>query len=807
MIAKEAVMAIFLIHAVKFWRRFMFFQRQFFSQAPESCRYLFCRGLAIFAVTFCLAAISAQAAMQPVDEALPMVGTAGHGHTYPGATVPFGFVQLSPDTRTEGWDGCSGYHYSDTNILGFSHLHLSGTGGKDLGDLLILPVTGKLEKSSAYTPLSCENFKSGFSHEKELAQPGYYRVTLDRYNVLAELTATAHCGMHRYTFPASDQSHLLIDLVHGLGGHVVSAELKVESKTMISGWRHNDGWANGRMIYFVIETSKPFKSFGLEVNGKPLPSGQTEAKGKNVRAHLDFAAVHRLFHRSKGQQIILRVGLSPTSVEDAKKNLQTEIPGLDFDAVRKAARNEWNENLSRIQIECANSNIRQTFYSALYHTMVAPTLYNNADDSYRGADRKNHSADFQDYSTFSCWDIFRAEAPLLTLTEPERINDFVKSMLVFYQQSPTHALPVWPLANYETWCMIGNHSIPMIYDAYEKGFRGFNAELAFEAMTNSALGHFKNNKRQDEYNQLGYAPWVKGKGASVSSTLELAYDDWCIAQMAKALGKTSDYELFSKRAENYKNLWDPKTKFFRAKNPDGTFHEPFDPIEIAKGGDTADGSYTEADAWQYAFEVQQDVPGMIQLYGGDQTFVNRLDELFNTDSYMTHWRIDVTGLIGQYAHGNEPDQQCAYLYALAGAQYKTAWRAHEIMLTQYDNTPYGLCGNDDCGQISAWYVWSAMGLYPVNPADGVYVIGSPLVQKAVIHLDPKHYPGGTFTILVHLQKDGYAPNPAMNIYVQSAKLNGKPLNHPWITQQEIARGGTLELDMGILPNKNWGTGN
>jgi len=744
--------------------------------------------LAVF--TLCLSVQSA-VAWQSIDQALPIVGTDGHGHTYPGATVPFGFVQLSPDTRTEGWDACSGYHYSDTNLLGFSHLHLSGTGGKDLGDLLILPVTGPLTN----TPLTCENFKSGFSHEKELAEPGYYRVWLERYDVLAELTATAHCGMHRYTFPASGQNHVLIDLVHGLDAQVIEAGLKVESPTRITGWRNNNGWAKNRTIYFVIESSQPFNGYGLEVDGKPLPSNQKESKGKSVRAHLDFQT-------RKGKRVILRVGLSPTSVEDAKKNLHAEITGWDFDAVRQVALTEWNDNLSRIQVECANPRIRQTFYSALYHTMLAPTLYNNADASYPGADEKVHpSPGFQNYSTFSMWDIFRAEAPLLTLTQPERINDFVQGMLAFYQQSPAHALPVWPLANSETWCMIGNHAIPVICDAYQKGFRGFDAELAYQAMRDSAFGH---QKRQDEYNQLGYVPWVKGQGAAVSQTLELAYDDWCIAQMARALGKTNDCETFSKRADNYKTLWDPKTKFFRAKNPDGTFHEPFNPVEVAKGGNTADGSYTEADAWQYAFAVQQDVTGMIQLYGGDEAFTQRLDELFNTDSSMSSWRIDVTGLIGQYAHGNEPDQQCAYLYALAGSQYKTARRVREIMLTQYDNTPDGLCGNDDCGQVSAWYVWSAMGLYPVNPASGIYVIGSPLVQKANIHLDAKYYPGGTFTIVVHSQRTGYASDPRMDVYIQSAKLNGQPLNRPWITQQEIAKGGTLELVMGILPDKNWG---
>lgn len=734
---------------------------------------------------------------EPVDDALPLVGTGGHGHTYPGATTPFGFVQLSPDTRTGGWDACSGYHYSDSTIMGFSHTHFSGTGGADLGDILILPLTGVLNEPSNYKPLDSIRFKSNFSHDTELAQPGYYRVTLDTYNILAELTATPHAGMHRYTFPASSESHILIDLVHGIGHKPVEEQLHVEKDNLITGFQRTDGWAKGRLLYFVIESSKPFKQFGLEADGKPLPQNETDAKGKGVRAHLDFET-------SKDEQIILRVGLSPTSVDEAMKNLRAEIPSWDFDAVREAARNVWNENLSRIRVETANRNVRQTFYSAFYHAMVAPTLYNDADNSYRGADKQNHSASFQNYSTFSMWDIFRAEAPLITLTEPERVNDMVRSMLTFYQQSPTHALPVWPVANYETFCMIGNHAIPIIYGAYQKGFRGFDAELAFQAMRDSAMGH---QKRQDEYNKLGYVPWVKGQGAATSQTLELCYDDWCIAQMAKALCKTNDYELFTKRSQNYKNIWDPATGFFRSKNADGTYNPDFNPKEVSTRNDVANGYYTEADAWQYMFAVLHDVPGMIQLYGGNEAFINKLDQFFDQDSDMVNWRIDVTGLIGQYAHGNEPDQQCPYLYALAGAQYKTAWRAHEVMLTQYNNTPDGLCGNDDCGQISAWYVWSALGLYPVNPANGIYVIGSPMVQKAVIQLDPKYYPGKTFTILVHCKPDGYAPNPAMNVYIQSARLNGQPLNRPWITQQEIANGGTLEFEMGILPNKSWGTAN
>jgi predicted alpha-1,2-mannosidase len=356
---------------------------------------------------------------------------------------------------------------------------------------------------------------------------------------------------------------------------------------------------------------------------------------------------------------------------------------------------------------------------------------------------------------------------------------------------------MWPLESYETSCMIGYHSVPVIYDAYEKGFRGFDAELAYKAMRDTAMS---DRNRQDEYQKYGYVPWIKDRGEATSRTLEFSYDDWCIAQMAKALGKTQDAELFTKRSENYKNVWDPETKFFRSKNPDGTFHEPFDPIEIAANGDTANDSYTEANAWEYAFAVMQDVPAMIQLYGGNQPFIQRLDQFFDHDSFMTHWRVDVTGLVGQYSQGNEPDEQAPYLYALAGAPYKTAWQVREIQLMEYDNTPDGIPGNDDCGQLSAWYVWSAVGLYPVNPANEVYVIGSPLVEKATIQLDPKFYKGGTFTIIAHNASN-------QNIYVQSATLNGQPLNRPWITHEEVAGGGTLELEMGILPNMKWGAMN
>jgi predicted alpha-1,2-mannosidase len=719
-------------------------------------------------------------ALEPVDEARPLVGTGGHGHTYPGATVPFGFVQLSPDTRTEGWDACSGYHYSDTSLLGFSHTHLSGTGCADLGDLLILPVVGELQTAGAYVPLEAGRFKASFTHENEIAQPGYYRVLLNNNKVLAELSATAHAGVHRYTFPASTQSHILLDLVHGLSSKPVDCSLKVEGKNIVTGYRRSEGWAKNKTIYFVIECSRDFKGYGLELDGKPVESG--EAKGSLVRGRLDFTT-------SADQPITLRVGLSPVSVEGARKNLAAEVGTKDFDIVRREARRTWNDHLSPIRIESSDPNLRQTFYSALYHTMTAPTLYNDADGTYLGTDRKVHAkADFQNYCTLSLWDTFRAEHPLMTIIQPRRVNDFVRSMLAFYQESEPHALPMWPLASCETWCMIGYHSAPVIVDAYAKGFRDYDVALAYEAMRNTAM-HGRNH--QDEYQKLGYVPAEEGKrNEATSRTLEFAFDDWCIAQMAKALGKAQDVEFFAKRSENYRNVFDTGTGFFRGKTGTGAFREPFDPKAVSFD------DFTEANAWQYTFAVVQDVPAMIQLYGGNEPFIRKVDQLFSSDSDIGNYLVDVSGLIGQYAHGNEPCHHVAYLYALAGAQYKTAQRVRNIMLTQYDNTPDGICGNDDCGQISAWYVFSALGLYPLNPASGVYILGSPAMEKATIQLDPKHYKGGTFTIIARNASK-------QNCYIKSAKLNGKPLERPWVTHEEIANGGTLECEMSIIPVKAW----
>ena len=724
-------------------------------------------------------ALAADPSTDPVNV---FIGTGGHGHTYPGATVPFGLVQLSPDTPMKGWDGCAGYHYSDSVILGFSHTHLSGTGIGDLGDVLVMPVTGALENGGDYQPRTVDRLGSPCSHKNESARPGYYRVLLDRYAVQVELTATLHAGMHRYTFPANGEHHIVLDLVHGVNNQPTGGSLQITSDRLVIGHRSTTGWAKKRTIYFAIESSEPFKSFGLELNGRPLPAGETNAVGKNVRAHLDFSS-------AAGNQILLRVGISPTSEDEALKNLRAEIPSWQFDEICADAQNAWNSGLSSIQVESANPAIRQTFYTALYHTMTSPTLYNNADGSYFGTDQQAHAdPHFQYYSTFSLWDVFRAEQPLLTITQPERVNDFIQTFLAFYQQSHDHALPMWPLASFETWCMIGYHAVPVIADAYAKGFRGFDAQLAYQAMRDTAMA---SRLHQDEYQKYGFIPAGKRK-SSVARTLEFSYDDWCISQMAAALGKTDDAKLFARRSQNYTNVFDPAVGFFHGKTAEGVFTEPFDPKHINFD------DFVEANGWHYAFAAAHDVPGMIQLYGGREAFVKKLDQMFDEDSDFTPFLSDISGLVGQYCHGNEPCHHIAYLYALAGAQYKTALRAHQIMALHYDNTPEGICGNDDCGQMSAWYVWSAMGLYPLNPANGIYVIGSPLVEKATIQLTPKFYKGGKFTIVAHGASN-------QNIYIQSAKLNGKSINRPWVTHEEIANGGELDLEMGLAPNKSWGT--
>jgi len=712
------------------------------------------------------------------DEPLPMVGTAGHGHTYPGATVPFGMVQLSPDTRTKGWDACSGYHYSDSVILGFSHTHLSGTGAPCLGDVLLMPTVGDLQLDAG-TP--GDGYASKFSHAQEDATPGYYRVFLQTPKVTAELTATTRCGFHKYTFPKSDQSHFILDLAHGIGNDPVEGAVHIENDHTVSGYRISNGWGGRRVIYFVMQFSKPFDSFGVERNGKRL-DGLGDATGRDVKAFFNYTT-------SSNEKILVKVGISCTSVDGARNNLAAEIPDWDFNDVREAAAAQWKKIFDAVEIKTFDSAIQKTFYANLYMTAVAPVMYSDVDGTYRGYDQQSHSnPGFQNYTTFSIWDIYRTEWPLLTLLQPGRVNDMLRSMLVEYNQLGQHTTPIWPLWGNETWCMIGYHSVDMIAEAYLEGFRGFDAETAYQQMRDTAM---QDRNGLDSYKTIGYVPSTPG-GCATSKTLEYTVDDWSLARMAEALGHQDDAKLFYQRSANYCNLFDRTSQFFRGRKASGIWRIPFTPTGLVND------EYTEADAWPYAFAVQHDVPGMINLYGGDQGFIDKLNTLFTTNSDIQTPLPDQTGRIGQYVGGNEQSCHIAFLYNYAGAPYKTQYWVRQAMTQLYGDTPASEPGNVDCGEMAAWYVFSALGFYPVNPSSGIYIIGSPVVSKAVIHLDDDNYHGHTFTIIA----DNNGPN---NVYIQSVTLNGKPLTRSWITRDEITAGGNLHFVMGYQPNPQWGS--
>jgi len=727
----------------------------------------------------CLLTATIWAARHPVDEPLPLVGTGAHGHAYPGALVPFGMVQLSPDTMLQGWDGSSGYHYSDTVMRGFSHTHLAGTGVGCLGDVLLTPTVGEV-KLEPGTPGN--GYVSRFSHNNETATPGYYRVFLDDPKVTAELTATERCGFHRYTFPAVDAAHFILDLVHGVGNGPVEATLIVGNNTTVSGKRESNGWGGRRTAYFVMQFSKPFESFGIEQDKQRLASGAREARGRDVKAFFNY--------NTKANEVVLvKVGISGTGIDGARKNLEAEIPGWNFDRVRAAAVDRWKTALDAVKIETFDPHIRNTFYANLYLCYQAPILFNDVDGTYRGMDRKNHSgAGFQNYTIFSLWDTYRAEHPLLILLQPGRVDDLVQSMLAEYKESGLHTTPIWPLWGNETWCMIGYHSVTVMAEAYLKRFRGFDAEAAYQAMRDTAM---QDRNGLKDYRELGYVTSRPGEQAT-SRTIEYTVDDWGLARMAEALGHHEDVQLFYRRAANYRNHFDRTTRFFRGRKADGSWRTPF--VTNALVGD----EYTEADAWQYAFGAQHDVPGMIELYGGEEGFINKLDALFTEDSTIQTDIPDITGLIGQYSQGDEQCHHVAYLYDYAGAPYKTQQRVRQVMATLYDDSPTGQCGNVDCGQMAAWYVLSALGFYAVNPASGIYAIGSPVVSKAVVQLDHKKYGGRKFTVLAQ-------HNAPENIYVLSATLNGKPLLRPWIKHDEIIAGGTLQFVMGPKPNPQWGS--
>ncbi len=689
-------------------------------------------------------------------------------------------VQLSPDTRDNTWDGCSGYHYSDSSILGFSHNHLTGTGCADLGNILLMPTVGVLKLTPGGNP--GDGYRARFSHANEVSRPGYYSVNLPDYQVKVELTATARVGFHRYTFPAATNSHVVVDLQHGVGNNVRQAELTIEDDHTASGYRRSDGWGGGKVYYFVIEFSRPFDSAGVAQGDKKVEGKQTT--GKETKGYFDFKT-------KAGEQVLVRAGLSTVSVEGARTNLRKEIPGWNFDDVAKAAAKQWDDALSTFAVETPDNDLKQTFYTALYHTMVAPTLLSDVDGRFRGPDGNVHQANGYDYYTeLSLWDTFRAENPLLTLTQPARVNDLVKTMLAHYKIFGT--LPVWPEGGKETWCMIGNHAIPVITEAYLKGFRDYDAGAALNAMIASTD---KNREQLDHYRNLGYIPTGSG-GQTVSKVLEYSYDDSCIARLAKALGQDEVAAKYAKRSQNWQNVFDPSTGFMRGKNADGSWVTPFG----QKEQDSINfNEYTEANAWQYNFHVQHNIPGLIAKLGGDDKFVARLDEMFDTTAVIPNLKSipDVTGVIGMYSHGNEPDHHAAYLYNYAGQPWKTQARVRQIASVLYNNTPGGICGNDDCGQTSAWYVFTALGFYPVDPASGHYILGSTPFDQVTVKLDAKFAKGKAFTIIAQ-------NNSSKNSYIQSATLNGKALTRSWISHDEITAGGKLVLVMGPTPNKDFG---
>ncbi len=703
----------------------------------------------------------------------PFIGTGGHGHTYPGATMPFGMVQLSPDTRLEGWDGCGGYHYDDNYIYGFSHTHLNGTGVPDLCDILFMPTTGETRWNNGAD--GKPGYGSHFKHSSETAEPGYYKVALDDYSITAELTATTRAGMHSYTFPAGNASNILVDLFHR--DEVLESSIKVISNTQVEGLRRSRSWAENQYVYFVAEFSKPFSSYEIAVDNKTQPGISEAGNKKNIKAIFHFST-------TAGEKILVKVGISAVSTDGARLNLQTEIPGWDFDKVRNNAREAWQNELSKITVEGGTETQKTIFYTALYHTMVNPNTYMDVDGSYRGRDLKIHKdATFTNYTVFSLWDTYRACHPLMTIIDQKRTLDYIKTFLVQYEQGGL--LPVWELAANETFCMIGYHSVPVIVDAYLKGIRGFDTDKAMAAMRKSAT--HEGNIGLKALDKNGYIS-SDDESESVSKTLEYAYDDWCIAQFAKSTGKTDEYNYFIKRGQNYKNLFDPSSGFMRARN-NGAWFNPFDPFEV-------NFNYTEANSWQYSFSAVQDMDGLIGLHGGRANLARKLDDLFSVSSKTSgRDQSDITGLIGQYAHGNEPSHHIAYLYPFVGQAWKTQKLVHQILNTFYHNNPDGLSGNEDCGQMSAWAVMSAMGFYQVTPGTDTYVIGTPWFSKVTINLEN----GKKFTIT--------AKNiSASNYYIQSAMLNGKKYTASYLHHADIMSGGELNFTMGNKPNKTWGSG-
>lgn len=703
----------------------------------------------------------------------PFIGTDFTGNTYPGAQAPFGMVQLSPDNGLPGWDRISGYFYPDSTIAGFSHTHLSGTGAGDLYDISFMPVT--LPYKEAEAPLGIH---SKFSHDDESATAGYYRVLLKDYNIHVELTATERCGIQRYTFPEA-KAAIFLNLKKAMNWDFTNdTQVEIVDSVTIQGYRFSDGWARDQHIYFRTRFSKPFTSVQID----------TTAIVKDGN-HIGTATIARFdFDTQKGEQIIVSTAISGVSTEGAAKNLLAEVPDDNFDKYRNLTRDNWNRQLSKIEIVSNSTDDKVNFYTALYHSMIAPTIYSDVDGTYYGPDKKTHKTDgWVNYSTFSLWDTFRAAHPLFTYTEPERANDMVKSFIAFYEQNKR--LPVWNFYGSETDMMIGYHAVPVIVDAYLKGITDVNPEKALEACI--ATANIDNYRGIGVYKKSGYVPYniadsYNAENWSLSKTLEYAYDDYCIAKMAEKMGKKEIADEFYKRSLNYKNLYNPATSFMQPKDDKGNFIKNFSPDEYTP-------HICESNGWQYFWSVQQDIDGLIALTGGKERFAQKLDSMFTYHpSADDELPIFSTGMIGQYAHGNEPSHHVIYLYNAVEQPWKTQQYAAKVMHELYQNSPAGLCGNEDCGQMSAWYVFSAMGFYPVDPVSGKYEIGTPLFPEMQMHLSN----GNTFTVL--------APTVSKeNIYIQAVKFDGKPYSKSYITHEQIMEGATLEFEMGNTPGPVW----
>ncbi len=727
----------------------------------------------------------------------PFIGTDKMGHTFPGACVPFGMVQLSPDTDTIGyWDDghynkkvyeyCAGYQYSDPTIVGFSHTHFSGTGHSDLGDFLIMPTVGKLQLNPGTSEHPEKGYRSTYQKKTEVAEPGYYAVKLDDGAIGCQLTATERVGFHQYSIPETDSAHIILDLIHGIynyDGKDVWIFVRVENDTLVTGYRQTTGWARTRTVYFAMVFSKPFKSYGQKNYDNSVYRGFyrkfdqdenfPEMAGRKIRVYFDFKI-------EEHEQLKIKFALSSVSTEGAVKNLKAEIPGWNFGKVRQEAKEKWNRELSKIKVETMKPDDKVVFYTALYHAFISPVIYEDVDGQYRGLDQNIHQSDgFTNYTIFSLWDTYRALHPLFNLVQPDRNADMVSSMLAHFDQSVHPMLPVWSHYSNENWCMTGYHSVSVIADAIEKGIYTGDVNRALNACVKTAS--YKPYDGLQYYMEMNYVPEDKNS-SSVSKTLEYAYDDWAIAQIAKKAGDSANYNKFISRSENYKNVYDPKSGFMRPKLSDGTFRKEFDPLQTDGQG------FVEGNSWNYSFYVPQNPETLITLMGGKKRFVKMLDSLFTKQisdkDIEANEDITREGIIGLYVHGNEPSHHIPYLYDYAGYPEKTQEKARMICNTMYRNTPDGLCGNDDCGQMSAWYIFSALGFYPVCPGSDEYALGSPLVKSAEIDLGN----GKTLIIKVENQSQG-------NVHVKSVILNGQKLNKPFVDYKDLIGGGEMILKM------------